>query len=287
MLCVGVRMVGRFRTIVGRARGAVHRRGLRGIEVLSAIARLLLVMLLLLLVVSIVLVVPVLLLIIPVLLLIIPMLLLVVPVLSVLLLTLLTVCVASGVDVVRVRHVSVSRSVGIALLSIPLLSRCEVCSRAVLIVAVPKFGCRGVVMRVRVMRVLMRTVGLRVGGHSAVVRYSADVVIARNDTLSVARVKVTRAGKCAAGTFAATRTDRDLVVVVEGDVGQGRLGKGLLRELTLLVLQVRVVSCSFLACERGGTGETLLVAATDDLGDALVDLVATVLLQGMSEDRYV
>lgn len=95
--------------IVRRTWGAVQRRGLRGVEVLSAVARLLLLLimlLLLLLIVSVVLVVSVL--------------LLVIAMLSILLLMLLTVGIASGIYVVRVRNVSLSGAVGI-LLAIPLL----------------------------------------------------------------------------------------------------------------------------------------------------------------------
>ena len=126
---VVVRVVRRLRAVVGRTRGAVlvtragrtiQRRGLRGVEMLTAITRLLLmVLLLLLLVVSV---------------------MLVIPMLSVLL-VLLSVRVSSGVNVVGIRDISVSVSIGIARLTITLSALGEVRRRtSVLVVPIAEFG---------------------------------------------------------------------------------------------------------------------------------------------------
>lgn len=139
-------------------------------------------------------------------------------------------------------------------------------------------------MRIRVVGVLVRAVRLGIRGHIAIVRYGADVIVASDDTLRIAGIEIRMADERAARTFAATRTDRDLVVVVDIDIRERRLRERLLHELALLVLQVGVVSCSFLACEGGRTSKTLLVATTNDFRDALVNLVTAVLLQGSLEN---
>ena len=68
-----------------------------------------------------------------------------------------------------------------------------------------------------------------------------------------------------------------IIHVVKRYIRESRLRQRLSNELTLLVLEMRVVASGFLLSKRPGFGKPLFVLPLDDLGNALK--------RGMSEGR--
>lgn len=67
-------------------------------------------------------------------------------------------------------------------------------------------------------------------------------------------------------------------VVVEGDVRKCGLGKGFADKLAVLVLQMGIITASFLLGKLSSISETLFLATLDYRADSLVNLMAAVLL---------
>ena len=130
----------------------------------------------------------------------------------------------------------------------------------------------------RANRIVVRVVpALSVARHRGVVEWRVVAVIVR---LVVAVVLGARegTGRWSAGTHRGSIVD----VIVDREIGKGRLGKGLGDELSLLVLEMGKVASRLLLGQSGSLGQALLVPPFDDLGDALVNFVTAVFLRRMS-----
>lgn len=114
-------------------------------------------------------------------------------------------------------------------------------------------------------------------GHRRIFRWAVCIF-----RLKVVRVSADRAAGWSTGTHGGL-----VVIIVEGNSGQGRLGKRLSDEFSFPVLEMRVVACSFLLGQSCSLSKTLLVPALDNLGDAFVDFVAAVFLKSEARSQPV
>lgn len=73
-----------------------------------------------------------------------------------------------------------------------------------------------------------------------------------------------------------------IVVVIQRDIGEGRLGQGLADQFTFAVLQVVVITHGLFTCEFGILGKSLLLSSLHNITDTLVDLVASIFLNSLS-----
>ena len=172
-------------------------------------------------------------------------------------------------------------------------TQCEVCRAAVVVIVVELFirqrTNRGVEL---VVRVAVMGVRLIVCGHRRVVGLSVVQAV----FLAGAKVVV---GLGCVGTWSryASAHRRSVVVVIQLDIGQGRLRERLRNELTLLILKMGEITGRLFLCNGSGLGQALLILTLDDFGNTLcecgetdvlkaaytrthlVNLVAAVLLQ--------
>jgi len=116
-------------------------------------------------------------------------------------------------------------------------------------------------------RLLIRVIGI-IGGHWRRIIIFVGIVV----VLILSAVGVS-------ARWHSSMHGRNIVVVVDGQIGEGGLRKRLGNEFTLLVLEVREVTHRLFLGKLGSIGKPLFLFAFNDGANSLVNLVTAILLQ--------